>query len=307
MTLPRPANWQLALVLVGGLLAVSTAAPLVRLAMAAASDRSVGFSLLLAAARLTLAALFLLPQWRTVAAHPPPKLAWRYAIAAGLALAVHFAVWILSLAYTSVAASTTLVTTNPIWVALLSWWVWGETLTRRTLAGIGLALVGAILIGGGDTQTTAAASNPLLGNVLALVGAWAVSFYLLLGREAQRQGLGIGSYITVAYSTAAIALLPLPFLAQATPWQYPLPVYGYILLTTLIPQLIGHTSLNWLVRWVTPTLITLVILFEPVIASLLAWFLFTEVPSVSVLAGAVLILLGVAIASLPLSVAKHGN
>jgi drug/metabolite transporter (DMT)-like permease len=290
----------LVLVLIGGLVAVSTAAPLVRLAMNAARDRTVSFSFLLAAARLTLAALVLLPKWRTVVSSQPSRTALQWAIAAGVALALHFAAWITSLAFTSVAASTTLVTTTPLWVTLLSWWWWGEKPTRKVFIGTGLALSGALLIGWGSTEATAIARQPWLGNALALIGAWAVTFYLLLGREAQRQGLGIGSYITVAYTTAAIALLPLPYLAQADAFQYVPPVYGYILLTTLIPQLIGHTSLNWVVRWVSPTLVTLVVLFEPVIASLLAFWLFAEVPSPTVFIGALILLGGVAIASLNL-------
>lgn len=300
MAMPRPATWQLVLVLIGGLFAVSTAAPLVRLAMDSARDRTVSFSFLLAAARLTFAALLLLPKWRTVVASQPSRTALRFAIAAGFALALHFAAWITSLAFTSVAASTTLVTTTPLWVTLLSWWWWGEKPTRQAFLGTGLALSGALLIGWGSTEVTAIARQPLLGNGLALIGAWAVSFYLLWGREAQRQGLGIGSYITVAYTTAAIVLLPLPYLAQADAFQYVPPVYGYILLTTLIPQLIGHTSLNWVVRWVSPTLVTLVVLFEPVIASLLAFLLFAEVPSPMVFIGALILLGGVAIASLNL-------
>lgn len=298
MASPRPPIWHLALILGGSVLAVSTAAPLVRLAMDAALDRSFGFSLVLAAARLLLAALLLMPQWPQVIAGQPSAISLRYAIAAGLALAFHFAAWITSLAFTSIAASTTLVTTNPIWIALLSWLWLGEKPTRQTLIGTGIALTGALLISWQETQATATASNPLLGNGLALLGAWAVSFYLLLGRAAQRQGLSIGSYITVAYSTAAIALLPLPFLAQTNPWQYPPPVYGYILLTALIPQLIGHTSLNWSVRWLSPTLVTLVILFEPVLASLLAFLLFAEIPSITVLIGALILLAGVAIAAI---------
>lgn len=293
----RPATWQFVLVLLIGLGAVSTAAPLVRLAMNAASDRSVGFSLLLAAARLTLAALLLTPQWRTVWLGQPSTIALRYAIAAGLTLALHFATWITSLAFTSITASTTLVTTTPIWIALLSWLWWGETPTRPMLVGTIIALLGALLIGWGSTQGAASASQPLLGNSLALVGAWAVSLYLLLGREAQRQGLSIGRYITVAYSVAAIALLPLPWLAQVQPLPSAPPVYGYILLTALVPQLIGHTSLNWVVRWVSPTLITLILLCEPVLASLFAFLLFAEIPSAFVLSGALVLLTGVAIAT----------
>lgn len=223
-----------------------------------------------------------------------------YAVAAGAFLAFHFATWITSLSYTSIAAATTLVTSNPVWISLLSWWWFKEKPTAKTAFGIAIALMGGILISLGGVEGTTTATNPLLGNFLALVGSWAVSFYLLLGRQAQRQGLGVGAYAIVAYGTAALVLLPLPGLFGASYTGYPTLVYFYILLTALLPQLLGHTSINWALRWVSPTLITLSILFEPVCSSLLGYWLFAEVPTFWLLAGAVLVLIGVAIATLGL-------
>jgi drug/metabolite transporter (DMT)-like permease len=298
MRVPKPpSGWQIAVVLAVGILAASTAAVLIRLAMATAGITGVGFSLVLAASRLTLAAIALLPTWRHLHSRTVTPAAFRYASAAGLVLALHFASWITSLSYTSIAASTTLVTTNPIWIALLSWLWFGEKPGKWTIAGIGIALSGgiAIALGGANTST---GSYPLLGDALALVGAWAASLYFLLGREAQRNGLSLGSYITVAYSVAAIVLLPLPLLLQTPYTGYPPATYGYILLMALLPQLIGHTSFNWAVRWASPTLVALVILFEPVISSLLGYWLFGETPGTPVLLGAVLLLIGVAVAAL---------
>ncbi|MEG4121552.1 DMT family transporter [Microcoleus sp. N9_B4] len=130
-----------------------------------------------------------------------------------------------------------------------------------------------------------------------MAGSWAVSLYLLMGREAQRRGLGIGGYIAIAYTVAAIVLLPLPFAFGTTYTNYPDIVYFYILLTAALPQLVGHTILNWAVVQIFPTLVTLAILFEPVGASWLAYLLFGEVPAPAVLAGAAVLLLGVAIAT----------
>ncbi len=280
-----------------GILAVSTAAPLVRLAMDAAADRTLGFSLVIAATRLTLATIVLLPQSYGVYQQRPNRVALGYAIAAGLALAVHFATWITSLAFTSVAASTAIVTTNPIWIALLSW-VWlREKPSGQRVIGIGIALAGGLLIGLDAGPPNPAGQMSLLGNALALLGAWMVSLYLLLGRQAQHHGLNLTAYILVAYSTAAIALLPLPWLFQAN-YHYPPTVYGYIALTALLPQLVGHTSLNWAIRWISPTLVSLVILFEPVLASALAFLLFAEIPPITVFLGAGVLLMGVAIAVL---------
>jgi drug/metabolite transporter (DMT)-like permease len=220
----------------------------------------------------------------------------RYAAAAGVCLAVHFATWITSLSFTSIAASTTLVTTNPVWVALLSWLWFKEKPTRLTVLGIGVAFMGGVLIALGDTGAVSAGNNPPLGNFLALVGAWMVSLYLLLGREAQRRGLGIGSYVAVAYSTGALLLLPLPLVFGSTYVGYPIAVYLYILLMAVASQVVGHTTINWAMRWISPTLVTLAILFEPVGSSFLGYLIFKEVPGLLVLMGAVVLLGGVAIA-----------
>ncbi|MGB3560343.1 MAG: DMT family transporter [Geitlerinemataceae cyanobacterium] len=293
-----PKSSKIIAVLGVGVLAVSTAAIWIRLAISSAGVSGVGFSLVLAASRLTLASLLLIPTWHRVPWRQISRSAIVYALAAGVFLAVHFATWITSLSYTSIAAATTLVTSNPLWVTLLSWLWFGEKPTFRTVLGIAIALTGGILISVGGTAQTATASNPLLGNFLALVGAWTVSFYLLLGREAQRQGLGLGGYGIVAYGSAALVLLPLPGLFGASYAGFPPVVYFYILMTALLPQLVGHTSINWAVRWVSPTLITLMILFEPVCASILGYWIFGEVPTFWVLVGAVVLLMGVAIAAL---------
>jgi drug/metabolite transporter (DMT)-like permease len=281
-----------------GVLAVSTAAIWIRLAMATAGVSGVGFSLVLAASRLTLASLLLIPTWHRVPWRQISRGSIAYACAAGVFLALHFATWITSLSYTSIAAATTLVTSNPLWVALLSWLWFGEKPTFRTALGIGVALMGGILISLAGVEGTTTSSNPLLGNLLALVGAWTVSFYLLLGREAQRQGLGLGGYGILAYGSAALVLLPLPGLFGASYVGFPSAVYFYILMTALLPQLVGHTSINWAVRWVSPTLVTLMILFEPVFASILGYWIFGEVPTFWVLVGALVLLIGVAIAAL---------
>lgn len=122
------------------------------------------------------------------------------------------------------------------------------------------------------------------------------SLYFLLGREAQQRGLGIGSYVAVAYSTGALILLPLPLIFGSNYVGYPIAVYLYVLLMAVASQVIGHTTLNWAVRWISPTLVTLAILFEPVSSSFLGFLIFDEVPGLPVLAGAVVLLGGVALA-----------
>ena len=293
--LKQPLKWQVGLILVLGVFAVSMAAIFIRLALASSGVRGVGFSLFIAASRLSIASLLLLPAWRTLQPTQLNPGALRYAAAAGVCLAVHFATWITSLSFTSIAASTTLVTTNPVWVAILSWLWFQEKPTKLTIIGIGVAFAGGILIASGDAGI-GVGSNPLLGNFLALVGAWMVSLYLLFGREAQRRGLGISSYVVVAYSTGALVLLPLPLIVGSSYLGYPVAVYLYIFLMAVASQLIGHTTINWAVRWISPTLVTLAILFEPVSSSFLGYLIFKEVPGLLVLIGAIILLGGVAVA-----------
>jgi len=290
-----PQPWQVWSVLLLGVVAVSTGAIFVRLAIAAANQRGVAFSLFVAALRLSFAALALLPAWRPVCQRLPTRAAAGLAIAAGLALALHFVTWISSLSFTSIAASTALVTTNPIWVVLLAWWWWGERVRPTAVLGMAIALSGGLLIAWSGASSDSG-SQPLLGDALALIGAWCASLYFLLGSAAQRRGLSVGRYATIAYSTAALALLPLPLLVGRSYAGYPALVYCYGILAALVPQLLGHTSCNWALRWLSPTAVALAILFEPIGSSLLGWLLFQEIPGTLVLVGAPILLVGVAIA-----------
>ncbi len=285
---------RIALVLLAGVVAISFGSILARLAAAAAGEQGVGFSLVISALRMTFASLLLLPAWW---AYPRLRLrpgAWGYAALAGLFLALHFATWITSIGLTSIAASTVLVTSTPIWTALLAWWWLKQTPNRLTLLGIGVALGGAAFIGLGGEEGRAV--NPALGNFLALCGAVAGALYFMLGREAQRRGFAIGVYAAVAYSVAALALLPLPGLFGGSYGGHPPLAYLWIGLMALLPQLVGHTSFNWAMRQIPPVLVSLVMLLEPVGASLLGYFLLGEVPGLAVFVGGAILLVGVGLA-----------
>ena len=294
----KPKLWQLVTVLSIGVLAVSMAAIFVRLSMEASGNNSIDFSLFLAASRLIISAIILLPTWKNIKQLPVNPTAYYYAIAAGVCLAFHFATWISSLAFTSIAASTTLVTTNPIWVGLLSRWWLREKLSKQTTIGIVIALAGGILIALGDTNTNNSYSNPILGDILALVGAWMASLYIILGSQAQQTGLNLSNYIAIAYSSAAIVLLPLPLLFQGSYLGYPDQVYFYVLLMAVVSQLIGHTSFNWAVRWIAPTFISLTLLLEPIASSCFGFILFEEIPPLLVFIGGLILLSGVGISLL---------
>jgi len=301
-----PSRWRVSLILLLGIGAASTAAILTRFASLSVLASLSGFSLVIAATRMGFAALLLAPLWRNILSHRPSGAALRWAIAAGFALALHFASWITSLSYTSIAASTTLVTTNPLWVTLLSWWWYGDKPRLLTWLGIGIALLGSSFIGFGS-QATAIATHPALGNGLALVGAIAASFYFLLGREAQQRGLSISHYAAIAYTTAAIFLFPIPFWLGLGYTGYSVQTYLYLLLIALIPQLVGHTSLNWAIRWVSPTQVALTILLEPVFSSVLAVILFKEIPSSLTWLGIPLLLLGVGVTAFRPAIASANS
>lgn len=293
-----PKSGQVLIILSVGVVGVSTAAIFIRLCLEATGKSGLGFSLFMAAMRLTLASLVLLPFLGSQPQVAISRKGYQCAIAAGITLMLHFAFWITSLSFTSIAASTTIVTTNPIWVTILAWFWRQEKPTPQTILGIAISLGGGVCIALGDANSLHGGNNPLLGDSLALFGAWSASFYFLLGKQAQTFGLSISHYSAIAYTTAALFLLPLPLLFGVNYWGYPWEVYVYLLGMAIFSQVFGHTSFNWAVRLISPTLVTLALLFEPVSASILGFFVFGEVPSILVLIGAIILLMGSAIAIL---------
>ena len=119
--------------------------------------------------------------------------------------------------------------------------------------------------------------------------------YFLFGRQAQHQGLSATSYITVAYTVSAVLLIPLVFLLPVNLGAYSFQVFGWIALTGVVSQMIGHTSFNYAMRFVSPVVVSLIILLEPIGASIFGYFIFGEIPGVQVLLGALVIIFGVGI------------
>lgn len=279
------------LVLLIGVLAASTASIFIRFAQADAVP-----SLVIAAGRLTLAALILTPP--TLRRHHAelrrlsPK-AIGLALGAGIFLAIHFASWITSLEYVSVLVSVVLVTTSPLWVALLAPLLLREPIQRRTLAGIGVAFLGGLLIsvaGSGDTAATG--SMPVLGSLLSLLGALAAAFYLIIGRRL-RASLSLLPYIWLVYGAAALTLLVSVALSGLPLTGYPPQTYLWMLLLALVPQLIGHSSFNYALAHLPASHVGLVILGEPAGSAILAFFFLGESPTLIQVIGAGLILLGI--------------
>jgi drug/metabolite transporter (DMT)-like permease len=226
----------------------------------------------------------------------------------GLFLALHFATWIASLDHTSVATSLLLVNTTPIWIVLIGPLVTREPVGRRELVGVALALAGgAWLALGGEAApssgpsegTDAAADAPgggLLGPLLAVAGAWAATAYFLIGRRVGKQ-LALIGYLSVCYGAATVTLA-LAALFTGTP----LVGFGgetvlWLVALALVPQLIGHSACNAALRKLPALLVALPLLLEPVVGSLLAWWVLAEAPPARALGAGVLVLAGVALAA----------
>lgn len=215
---------------------------------------------------------------------------WATALLAGAMLAAHFALWIPSLSYTTVAASTVLVTTQPAWVALIGRAL-GERVRGRAVLGIGLALGGAVLVSGGDFGISARAAY---GDLLALGGAVAAAGYFLAGRRLRRR-ISLTTYTGLAYSTTAVILAGAVAVSGAPFAGFEPRVWGLFLLMALGPQIGGHTVFNYLLGHLEAGTVAVAVTGEPVMASLLALAFFGEMPSWAAAAGGGLILSGIAI------------
>ena len=270
-------------------MAISTAAPLIKLIPEVPS-------VIVAACRLSLASLILLPMSRQPKQPRITPITRReivLVVGAGLCLALHFASWIASLRYTSVASSVVLVTLNPLLLALAGFIIWGERLTRRLGIGIALAITGSVCIAGHDFQSGSAhTDSALFGDLLALCGAVMMSAYLLCGRFA-RPYMSLPRYAGLVYSCAAVLLWTVCLVTSSPILNYSGRTYLILLLLGLGPQLIGHTILNWALAYLSPTVVALAILAEPLGASLLAWLFLGESVSWLQGCGGALILAGI--------------
>ena len=208
---------------------------------------------------------------------------------AGAFLAVHFATWIRSLEYTSVAASVFLVNTNPIWVGLLAPLVTRERLRPAAVVGLVLAVLGSGVIALGGLG---GGGRPLLGAFLALAGAWAASGYLLIGRR-QRAGLPLSAYLFACYGSAALLLVALAGIEGTPLVGYSDQTVLYLVAIGLVPQLIGHSACNWALRKLETVYVALTFLGEPICSSLLAWIVLSEAPAASIWIGGPLVLAGI--------------
>ena len=267
-----------------GVLSVSFAAIFIRLADAP--------PLVIAAYRLVIASAILIPIASLKSRHGLNNLSRRDAfliLLSSVFVALHFALWITSLSYTSIASSVVLVTSHPVFVAAVSYFLWGERLGKVTIGGIVVTLVGVIIINyGGFTFTERA----FRGDLLALIAGLAMGAYLIIGGQV-RARIDILPYLALIYTGAAVILLATAIISGYSLTGYSTVTYVMMVLLALVPQLIGHSCLNLAVRLIPVTLVSVAILGEPVGATVLGYFILDEVPKTSEIIGGLLILVGI--------------
>jgi len=294
------------LAIAGGILAVSTSSIFIRYAQAEAG------SLVIAAYRLSIATLVLAPLALSKYGDELKKLsrqAITLGILSGVLLAIHFATWITSLEYTTIASSVVLVSTSPLWVALLSPLVLRESIRREVLGGLVLTLAGSSIVGMSDVCQLAwggvtcpplaefVQGEAFLGDLLALAGALTGAGYLLIGRKL-RASMSLIAYIFVVYGFAAVTLIAIMFGSGSAPTGYAPQFYLWVTLLALVPQLLGHSTFNWALGYLPAAFVAITLLGEPVGSTILAYFLLHEEPTLLKLFGAILILIGITITSL---------
>ena len=275
------------LVLMAGVVAISWAAPLIRLAEPAPA-------LTIAALRLVLSAppmVALAAVSRGRGASPLGQRDLALLVVSAVALAMHFAFWVESVQRTSILASVVLVTMQPLFVAIGAWVFLGERPSRAVSIGIALGILGAaLLVGQGASD-----GGTLTGNVFALIGGVMSSIYLVVGRGV-RARLTTATYGAVVYSITAVILVALVLATGAQVSGLPASAYAAIVLLALVPQLIGHNAMNWALGSLSAAVVAVAILGEPVGSAIIAAVVLGEVPTALEAVGGAVVLAGVYVA-----------
>ena len=276
------------LVLFSGILAISTGAIFVRLAEAPA--------LVIAAYRVGLASLILIPlafiKTRDELRHLTIGDV-RGVLLAGLFLALHFATWISSLKYTSIANSVVLVNMSPLWVGILAPMILKEKVHRTTMVGIILSITGCLIIGSTDLV---AGGQTLWGDCLAVIGGLCLAAYLMAGKKL-RSRLSLLSYIAMCYGSAAVVLwlIVLSMGLQINGFTHQ--TFAAFWGMAVISQVIGHSCYNWALGYCSASLVALSLLGEPVGSTILAYLLFKEELTLIKFCGGLLIMTGIYLAA----------
>ena len=293
------------IVMAVGVLAISTGSIFIRFAQAEAP------SLIIAAYRLILAMCVLAPYGLVRNGREIRGLRtrdWWLGLLSGVFLALHFATWVSSLEYTSVASSVIFVNTSPLWVALASPFFLKERLSLRAWIGVAIATLGGIIVAFSDACAITSSgvtctglatffSGPaFLGNFLALAGAWTLAGYLMIGRGLRR-ALSLTGYIVIVYGFAMLVMIAVAATMRLPFFGYSLNTYLWLGMLALFPQLVGHSASNYALGYLPAALVAVALLGEPVGATILASFLLHETPTAFQIIGGILTLIGIYLVS----------
>jgi drug/metabolite transporter (DMT)-like permease len=296
-----PSQLLIASVVLFGILSVSTSSIFIRFSQ----NESVN-SMVISTYRLVVASLILTPivliKYREELRSIKRK-QLILGLISGVFLSLHFFSWITSLEFTSITSSVVLVTTTPLWVAILAPFLLKEKVNKLLLIGMVVSLVGGVIIGISDTcswqnglvcpdMNTFLKDNSLWGNFLALFGAWMAAGYIMIGREL-RSNLSLIPYIFLVYGLAAIFSLGLILTMGLSIFGYTPITYVWLILLGVVPQLLGHSSFNWSLKYVKASLVSVMLLGEPIGSTILGFIIFHETPTLIKIVGGVLILAGI--------------
>jgi drug/metabolite transporter (DMT)-like permease len=214
---------------------------------------------------------------------------WLYSLAAGIFLAFHFILWFKSLEYTSVASSVVLVTLQPLFAFIGTYFFFKERVTFGGLASAGFAILGSAIISWGDFKVSGLA---LWGDILALIACAMVTAYLLCGQHLRKkQSLAVYTFVVYGVSSATLFIYCL-FSGESFV-SYPSEDWVYFVLLAVFPTLLGHSLFNWAIKWISTNMVSVSILFEPVGASILAYYILNERITSSQIIGGSMILAGI--------------
>ena len=223
----------------------------------------------------------------------------RWLVLGSMALALHFSTWIASLAYVPVFVSVVLVTTSPLIMSVLEWLLLGQRLSRMTRLGLLIAVGGSTIVALGGQTASIVEGYPqfMLGVVLSLTGAFAVAVYWIIGRRLRRT-MSLSQYTVRVYGVATVLLMGFLVLFARDQLSLSLEALGWIALIALLPQLMGHSIFNYLLKVVPATIVGVLTQLETIGSALLAYLLFSEIPGAGSLIGGTLVTGGVLLAIL---------
>ncbi|MBS4220905.1 DMT family transporter [Bacillus sp. FJAT-49711] len=197
---------------------------------------------------------------------------WIFSIIAGVFLAFHFILWFESLNYTTVASSTVLVTLQPLFAFIGTFFLFNERFSAKAIFCGFAAIIGSVIISWGDFQISGSA---LYGDFLALAACALITAYLLFGQEVRKR-ISLITYTFTVYFISTVVLFVYVLLSESALYPYPSIDWLYFILLAIIPTLLGHTLFNWSLKWLSTSTISMAILFEPVGAAILAVYILSE-------------------------------